>query len=549
MRVPLEPECGVVMDSLTGQVVDGKYRIGRSLGEGGMGAVYLAEHIGIGRNVALKIVRPELMSEPTAAERFKREARAAGGIQHGNVVNVTDFGIATVAESEIAYLVMEQLQGQTLDDVLQERRTLPLRLVVDIVEQVASALGAAHTLGVVHRDLKPANIWLTPDDRGGFRVTLLDFGIAKLRDDSFAPRAPSLDIAHHADARPAASAVEATTATQVGESIGTPAYMSPEQCVGDAVDARSDIYSLGIVVYQLLAGELPFRGSTMELLRAHFVAEVPAFNQDVGIGDEISQVIHRALSKDPNDRFQSAQAFAAALRAHSMGFSESMRRAIAIFAERLPELSRLGACFALPGVAATLLGAVLWKLPLLWLVLITCSMVVSGPMAYASIAAVFEDVKRRPFVPITWRRTAIAVVGHDASVQSLALSWLTTSVSLYFSAVRRTKGNSIRGMLTFLDLFRHGGVRTDEERLVRMASVLPKGAFATMAVAQLVGFFIAPTFAMFAQYGLLRLFGAHSLFLVALAGSVTFTATLFLQTFIGLVDVMLYDLAYDMTVE
>ncbi len=115
------------MESLTGQVVDGKYRVGRSLGEGGMGAVYLAEHIGIGRHVALKIVRPELLPEPTAAERFKREARAAGGIQHRNVVNVTDFGIAAVGGREIAYLVMEQRHGQTLDDVLQERRTLPLR--------------------------------------------------------------------------------------------------------------------------------------------------------------------------------------------------------------------------------------------------------------------------------------------------------------------------------------------------------------------------------------------------------------------------------------
>lgn len=161
MIAAVSPESDAV-ELLTGAVLDGKYRVGRSLDEGGMGAVYLAEHIGIARNVALKIVRPELLTEPTAAERFKRKARASGGIQHRNVVNVTDFGIATVAGTEVAYLVMQQ---------------------------VASALTAAHAVGVVHRDRKPANIWLAPDDRGGFRVTLLDFGIAKLRDDGLVSRA------------------------------------------------------------------------------------------------------------------------------------------------------------------------------------------------------------------------------------------------------------------------------------------------------------------------------------------------------------------------
>jgi len=534
------------MESLTGMVIDGKYRVGRSLGEGGMGAVYLAEHIGIGRNVALKIVRPELLSEPTAAERFQREARAAGAIQHPNVVNVTDFGIAAVAGSDIAYLVMEQLHGQTLEDVLHERRRIPLRQVVDIVEQVASALTAAHVIGVVHRDLKPANIWLSPDDRGGFRVTLLDFGIAKLRDDGLVARqsvpvVPEISLSNSREAD--------NTSTQVGESIGTPAYMSPEQCVGDAVDARSDIYSLGIVVYQLLVGELPFRGSTVELLRAHFVAEVPAFTADSGIGAGVDQVVRRALSKEPDQRFQSALAFASALRAHSMGFSESMRRALVIFAERLPELARLGACFALPGVAATIIGALLWKVPLIWMMLISFSVIVSGPMAMASIAATFEDVKHRPFAAITWRGAAIAVVGHDAPAVRLVAAWVTASMSRYLSNARRTKGQSIRAMLTFIDLFRHAGVRVGEERLGRMADVLPKGALATMVVAQLVGFFVAPTLAMLAQYGLLRLFGVRNIFLVALTGSVAFTAMLFLQTFIALVDVMLYDLAYDMTAE
>jgi len=279
--------------------------------------------------------------------------------------------------------------------------------VVDIVEQVASALAAAHAIGVVHRDLEPANIWLAADDRGGFRVTLLDFGIAKLRDDGFVPRAQSTvvqtvvvdDATESRRESRRQSLRDAATSTQVGESIGTPAYMSPEQCVGDAVDARSDIYSLGIAVFQLLAGELPFRGSTMELLRVHFIAEVPTFKVEAGIRDDIAQVIRRALSKDPGERFQSA----------------------------------------------------LWKVPIIWFLLISLSLVVSGPMAMASTAAIFEDVKHRPFVPITWRRAAIAVVGHDASVALLLVSWIRTSMSRYLAVVRRTRGNSIRGMLAFID--------------------------------------------------------------------------------------------------
>ncbi len=405
------------MESLTGQIVDGKYRVGRRLGEGGMGAVYLAEHIGIGRHVALKIVRPELLSEPTAAERFQREARAAGAIQHRNVADVTDFGIARVSGSDSAYLVMEQLHGQTLEEVLEERR------------------------------------------------------------------------------------------------------------------------------------RLPFRGSTVELLRAHFVSEVPAFGPESGINVEVGNGVRRALSKGPDDRFQSAPAFAAALRANSMGFGESMRSAIALFAERLPELTRVGVFFALAGITATIVGALLWPVPMIWFVLLTMSFLVSGPMAMASIAAIFDDVKYRPFVPTSGRQTAIAVVRHDASVAALLTTWVRTTTVRDFSATRQAKGSSIGGRRSFIDLFRHRGARAGEARVTQMAQVLPKGAFATMAVAQLLGVFIAPMLAMLAAYGLLRLVGQQSLFLIARTGSLAFTAMLFLQTFIALVDVMLYDLAYDMTAE
>ncbi len=540
-------------DWLTGAVLHGKYRVGRQLGEGGMGAVYLAEHVGIGREVALKVVRPDLLADPTAADRFVREARAAGGIQHRHVVNVTDFGVDTVAGHDVAYLVMEQLHGQTLDAVLEARHRLPLTLVVDIVGQVASALAAAHACGVVHRDLKPANIWLAPDARGGFHVTLLDFGIAKLRDDSFARREPTAPAA-------VSTMTTGSTATQVGESIGTPAYMSPEQCVGDTVDRRSDIYSLGVVVYQMLAGALPFRGDTMALLQQHFVAAMPPFPAEAGIPSAVEAVVQRALAKEPDERFASAVAFAAALRAHSAGFGESMRRALVIFSERMPELSILGACFALPGLVATAVGVVATQLPPLlqppiWLMVLLPAMLIATPTAMAGIAAIFGDVRERPFATITWRSAAHAVLRGEQQAMphsdvALYIAWVRTAFRRYLATGRSTKGSGVRNMLTFVDLFRHGGARSTPERLEAMASVMPTRAFGTMAVAQLGALLFMPMIALLVMLGATSVFGiapSRAVPLFGLAGGLAFTGVLFLQVFIALVDVMLYDLAYDMT--
>ena len=165
-----------------GQVLDEKYRLERLLGSGGMGAVYLATHLGTDRYVALKIIAPEFMRNLEFVERFKREARAAGGLRHPNVVDVTDFGFAEADKDKdkVAYLVMEYLDGCTLGDVLAEEKRLPVEWVVDILEQVCSAVHEAHQQGIVHRDLKPDNIWLEPNRLGGYRVKVLDFGIAKL---------------------------------------------------------------------------------------------------------------------------------------------------------------------------------------------------------------------------------------------------------------------------------------------------------------------------------------------------------------------------------
>src|SRR6267142_6709878 len=168
------------LEVYVGQVVDDKYHLEKLLGQGGMGAVFLATHLGTERYVALKLIAPQFMRNEEFVERFKREARAAGRLRHPNVVDVTDFGFASVRNGQVAYLVMEYLDGCTLGDVLSEEKTLPLEWVVDILEQVCSAVHEAHQQGIVHRDLKPDNIWLEPTRLGGYRVKVLDFGIAKL---------------------------------------------------------------------------------------------------------------------------------------------------------------------------------------------------------------------------------------------------------------------------------------------------------------------------------------------------------------------------------
>src|ERR671916_164954 len=185
------------LEAYVGQVLDEKYRLERLLGQGGMGAVYLATHLGTERFVALKLIAPQFMRNDEFVERFKREARAAGRLRHPNVVDVTDFGFARADEGQVAYLVMEYLDGCTLGDVLSEEKRLPLEWVADILDQVCSAVHEAHQLGIIHRDLKPDNIWLEPTRLGGYRVKVLDFGIAKLGEAGFdeeteAPR-PQVD--------------------------------------------------------------------------------------------------------------------------------------------------------------------------------------------------------------------------------------------------------------------------------------------------------------------------------------------------------------------
>jgi serine/threonine protein kinase len=497
------------LSKLIGQVLDGKYQLDKQLGQGGMGAVYLATHLGTRRPVALKVIAPQFMANTEFVERFRREAEAAGRLRHPNVVNVTDFGFAQVGRDTLAYLVMEYLDGGSLGDMLKERGRLPLPLVTDILEQICLAVGNAHKLGVIHRDLKPDNLWLLPDGRGGYIAKVLDFGLAKLRDPNelhlddhsrasapeattnvtnretqrltaatpttarqsertsleagspaavtaiaaeqrtaldhkgqatlpnnesatliqpetaaapagdegatlihadvihttstgegatriqpaatdeavtriqpvpadpveddsatrIQPAATTPDNAVGAVAEPAAerhsrpsstpsavgagslassggrsgfsstsslnslsSETSAVDLTRVGAVMGTPLYMSPEQCRSEALDARSDIYSLGVIVYQSLAGAAPFKGDMTELMRKHCEEPPPPLaDQRPDIPVAVADLVLTALAKNPADRPPTAEAFASAFRATAEGERQILRAAKSLY--------------------------------------------------------------------------------------------------------------------------------------------------------------------------------------------------------------------------
>ena len=369
------------LEHYVGQVLDDKYRLEQLLGEGGMGAVFLATHLGTERYVALKLIAPRFMRNNEFVERFKREARAAGRLRHPNVVDVTDFGFARVKEGQVAYLVMEYLDGCTLGDVLAEEKRLPLEWVADILEQVCSAVHEAHQQGIVHRDLKPDNIWLEPNRLGGYRVKVLDFGIAKVGPtattapeddaavtiiDNFSEIRAHTDVTddgtdeagtllfeHHG--RHTTAAVGAAL-TRVGAIMGTPLYMSPEQCGGGHVDMRSDIYSLGVIAYQMLAGEPPFSGNTSAVMRAHR-EESPRHLGERGakIPKRVAGVVMSALAKNPAERPATAFAFGSVLRGQSEGIGALYRRAFSLYSEYFPKFLKLSLIAHVPVFVTTIL--------------------------------------------------------------------------------------------------------------------------------------------------------------------------------------------------
>jgi serine/threonine protein kinase len=337
------------LDHLVGTTVDGKYRVERLLGRGGMGAVFRAVHLGTDRTVALKVIVPDLADRPDFLARFEREARACGRLRHPNIVDVTDFGYAEADGRRMAYLVMEYLDGCSLADVLRDETRLPVAWVADVLEQAGSALEEAHRAGILHRDLKPDNIWLEPNRRGGYTIKVLDFGLAKLGgtreagDDSLAREAtigampgPVFDPDGATVARPSSAVTPAdgSDATALGAIVGTPAYMSPEQCRGQALSPRSDVYSLGVIAYRLLGGRLPFSGRPDELLVAHVAATPPALRElRPALPKDAAEIVMRALSKSPEARPPSAGAFASMFAARAQTTGAFLKSSVLLYLE------------------------------------------------------------------------------------------------------------------------------------------------------------------------------------------------------------------------
>jgi serine/threonine protein kinase len=272
------------------------YEIRALLGEGGMAAVYLAEHPFIGRQVAVKLLHPSVTKAPDVVARFLNEAKAANAIGHPNIIDILDVGMLP---DGMPYLIMELLKGESLAGRLERDRSLPVAAALDVAIQAASAVGAAHAAGIVHRDLKPANLFLTADlDKPARdRVKVLDFGIAKL----------------------AGTVTGNQTKTTTGAILGTPAYMSPEQSLGrsTAIDRRTDIYSLGVILHHALAGELPFMAEGFgEMMMLHITAPPPPLRtRNPQISAELEALVLRALAKRPEARFQSMAEIEAALKA------------------------------------------------------------------------------------------------------------------------------------------------------------------------------------------------------------------------------------------
>lgn len=281
-----------------GDLLDGRYQIEGRLGEGGVGVVYRALQIKLHRRVAVKLLQPE--SDESLRPRFEREAVTLAALSHPNIVSVQDYGHTRSKP----FLVMELLQGRTLRELLDAEGALAVPRALALTREVLLALAYAHDLGIVHRDLKPANLLVQalPNHE---HVKVLDFGFVKLLPGSYLDRGVQL--------------------SRVGFTFGTPSYMSPEHATGGNVDGRSDLYSLGILLFEMLTGKKPFEGELSELIRDHLSAPRPrlsAVRPELAGRDDLQAIIERAMAKNREDRFEDAGAFLRAIDAISLPASE-----------------------------------------------------------------------------------------------------------------------------------------------------------------------------------------------------------------------------------
>ena len=602
---------------LVGQILDEKYRIERELGRGGMGSVYLATHVGTERAVAVKVIAPEFMRRSEFIERFRREARAAGRLRHPNVVDVTDFGIAATSNGNMAYLVMEYLDGCTLGEILEEEKNLPLSWTLDIIEQICAAVDEAHQQGIIHRDLKPDNIWLEPNARGGYTIKVLDFGIAKLEEplhhdeeeaeevqspkskvqsflSSTSPSqnysenqtlAMSLNIESEGQtiAIPAGSdndnpenetltleiqnpkskiqnsdesgtaifpAARATAVanggltgddnletkilteessrqttaerdsshdtaalTRIGAVLGTPLYMSPEQCRGEKLDSRADIYALGVITYQMLSGKTPFTGKYTEVMEAHKATPPPPLDAKK-VGRKVKRVVAAAMAKNPDERPATAIAFASRLRSGSEGIGPLLRRALVIYSEHLPTFLWLSLLLSLPLFVLTLGGIAVGLLSFGEIL----SPIVSATLSFCiSLAAFFAGIffgstligvttwivaqtLAAPLRPIAWRPALVVVqkkwrVFAGTVTVTTLLSFLGYALCLVPGIILSVRFHLVAPIVMMENLSGRAALKRSTQLVKRSLGTVVAAVFlqffVPMIVAVCIGFFVS----------------------------------------------------------
>ncbi len=366
-------------NDLVGSIVADRYHIMKKLGEGGMGQVYLAEHVKMGRKSALKVMHPGMKADVDAISRFNREAANASRIAHPNVAAVYDFG---ETPDGIIYLAMEFVDGPPLTNIIEQQGALPPKRAAEIVRQTAEALAVAHDMAIVHRDLKPDNIMVARTRDGGDLVKVVDFGIAK------------------------AAGNEAQKVTKTGLVVGTPEYMSPEQLSGDQLDGRSDIYSLGLVAYNMLTGKLPFPSDSAQESMIMRLTDKPKplaeMKGDRAWPADVQAVMDRALERDAKLRYQNATDFGMALY-----------NAI----QRMPETAAAEAGTAVMDAVPPTRVASIAEVPSL-----TATVAIPTPVANRSVAPPAVTTPpakaRKNTMPIVIGATAVVIVGAFVAMKS-----------------------------------------------------------------------------------------------------------------------------------